>query len=151
MTTSKLTRYPAVYSKILLATPLDGSPLDIPVADEAAAQRERLQFYNFLKFVRRNPRECAHLHASGRATNISISLQGRVLRFSIRGGSAVTSLEAGFQQAAQLSGINEEDLALPIVADNSSAVADDLQIPGLDDEPAQNPMDILDKFNRSKP
>lgn len=146
MTTSKLTRYPAVYSKILLTTPLDGTPLDIPVADETAAQRERLQFYNFLKFVRRNPRECAHLHANGRATNISISLQGRVLRFAIRGGKAATSLEAGFQQAVQQSGISEEAIALPVVADNSSSIADDLQIPGLDDEPAQNPLDLLNNF-----
>lgn len=117
---SKLAKYPAVYSKILLSTPADGSPLSITLADERQAARERLQFYNFLKFVRRNPRECAHLHIGNRANLICISMQGNTLHFSLKGQRTVADLESAFTSAAKALNIPTRDVPLPIVADESS-------------------------------
>lgn len=147
MTPSRLSKYPAVYSKIVLACPLDGTPLQITLDTEALAKYERLQFYNFLKFVRRNPRECAHLLADNRANEISVSLQGRVLSFTIRGSRSRTSLDEGFDQA--VSAIPDFDPAaaiqVPILQETSRAAVDELYIPGLDDPsaPQINPLDLL--------
>lgn len=141
---NKLARYPAVYSRILLNTPADGSPLEITLASEAAAARERLQFYNFLKFVRRNPHECAHLHAGNRANNLTISLQGCTLSFRLRGGKTATELEQGYIAAT---GEDASEIKLPLVPDDSRDM--DLHIPELN-SPVPNPLDLLNNFNKEK-
>ena len=149
MSAAELSKYPDVYTKIVLTTPGDGTPLDIPVSSEEAAKQERLRFYNFLKFCRRNPRKCAHLHADNRVNRISVSVQGSVLSFTIKGAN-ISDLEKGFNNVAGSTPLASGPITLPFVPDNSSQIETELHIPGLDDDEPKNPLATLNSFLEKK-
>jgi hypothetical protein len=146
MAQSKLSRYPASYSKILLALPENGTPIDIPLSDELTAAKERLRFYNFLKFLRRNQNEAAHF--GSRHNLVVMHVVGNVLRFSLRNTSVPSELEAGFEDAVKRMNL-PSDFTLPVIAvpDKSAeqdldAMLQDAADPGT--EPA-NPFDIIEE------
>lgn len=108
---SKLARYPIEYTQILLACPADGTPLDIPMSSPDLAARERMQFYNFLKFVRRNPGEAAHF--GNRPNLIMLSIHDNILRFQLRTPQATTELGQGLKNA--LAALNQTSVTLPTI------------------------------------
>lgn len=141
---AKLNKYPEVYSKLLLTLPADGTAIDIPFQTEEAAHDERLKFYNFLKFLRRNPREA--LHFGSRHNQVIVRRAGNVLSFVLRITAAET-LEAGLATAAaQLSvpiaSVPEHQLT--VVRDEG----DSIELPDFPaDEPQEqiNPLDLLNR------
>lgn len=95
----KIHRYPETYSKILLALPEDGQPLEITLATPEGAVSERLRFYNFLKFLRRNRTEAAHF--AGRENRVTIIVQGPVIRFQLRTTANEHELSRAFDDALE--------------------------------------------------
>ena len=151
MTTGKLSRYPAVYSRILLALNDDGSPLEITLSSPDKARQERLDFYNFIKFVRRNRKECAHLFADNRANRVCIALQGSVLRFTLKGGKASDLEEAFAQAVGGHASMKHSEIPLDLIPEVSQQIADELSIPELDAPTEQvNPLDLLKQFNKEQ-
>jgi hypothetical protein len=94
---SKLARYPLAYTRILAGTPADGTPLEIMLSSPTAAATERLRFYNFLKFLRRNPGEAAHF--GDRIDRIVIMVKDSTIRFQLRTEQQVTELDEGLEAA----------------------------------------------------
>lgn len=141
---TKLTRYPIAYSKILLTLPENGTPLQLMLESPAEANAERLRFYNFLKFLRRNPNEAAHF--SGRHNLVMVRVEGSVISFNLRGGSGKTKLDEAFEQALAAANIpGAIELPVRMIPDQSDQItADDLRIPELD-QPMSNPFDHLDE------
>lgn len=143
---SKLSRYPAAYSKILLALPLDGTAISFTLSSAEAANTERLKFYNFLKFLRRNKVEAAHF--GDRINRTRISLKGSSLEFAL---SVPRKAESDLDYAldAALKGGSVLDVALPV----DISEPDPLALP-LDDrrtaEEFSNPMAIFEAAQRKK-
>ena len=93
----KLNRYPAAYTRILLSLPADGSPIEFTLSSEAAAIEERLHYYNFLKFVRRNPDVAVTF--GNRHNEVIIRVKGSTIRFQLRATAIAPSFEAGLNAA----------------------------------------------------
>lgn len=79
---TKLAHYPAAYTRILLSLPADGSPLEFDLSSHEAAKQERLRFYNFLKFLSRNP-DCSAPFGT-RHEEVRISVKDKTMRFQLR-------------------------------------------------------------------
>lgn len=92
MTLSRLARYPAEYHQILLALPADGSPIDVDYGSPEAAHKERLQLYNFLKFLHRNP--AAAIRFNNRHNLVTMSIEGSRIIFQLRVKAGSSALAA---------------------------------------------------------
>lgn len=84
-----LNRYPAWYFELLQALPLDGTPVVLPLTSNEEAIRERLLYYNFLKWCRRNPHECVQL--GQRYNTVVLSVKGNALIMQLRASAASQS------------------------------------------------------------
>lgn len=98
---NKLSNYPEAYARILLALPATGEALSFTLSSPDAAQAERQRFYNFIKFLRRNPDEAAHF--AKREYRVQISRENNKLSFSLRVLGKTTS-ELDFAQPTNLEG-----------------------------------------------
>lgn len=146
-TLEKFAKYPEVYSKIVLAAPADGSTLDLTVSSNDAAMAERLRFYNFLKFVRRNRKICAHLHEGNRCNLITVRVSGSTMSFSLR-GKEQHSLESAFEQTAghmqiTLPEAAKEQTSVNVFAPPTEISSSDFFFP----EAAPNLLDMLTAHN----
>lgn len=131
----KLSRYPAAYSKILLAIPA-GRSLEFKLQSAEAAQAERLKFYNFLKFLKRPCNRVAAAHFNGRERQVRIIVKENILTFSLEAKGIVTDLDYALDAAIQGGSVLNVDLPF--------AVAE----PEVPEMPAEveeqiNPLDIL--------
>lgn len=139
MPASKLSRYPAAYSKILLSLPIDGTPIEIQLHSNDAALAERIRFYNYLKFLRRNPAEA--IHFGNRHNDIVISVKENFIRFQLGLRPVNVELEAGFMEA--LAHMNLPASNLPVTS--LAAVPLTATAPTLPAEPAIEPeLNLLD-------
>lgn len=144
MTTAaeKLSRYPAAYSKILLAIPAGGS-VEFKLKSAEAAQAERLKFYNFLKFLRRPCNRVAAAHFAGRENQVRIIVKENVLTFSLEAKGTVTDLDYALDAALQGGSILNVDLPFAVA---EPEVPD---LPEASDEPV-NPLEILERAMKEK-
>lgn len=111
--TGKLSRYPKAYSRILLALDPAGKELTFTLGSEPEAHQERLRFYNFLKFARRNPFEVPHLFRENRINRVRISVAGPAITFRLRPEATFTSsLEAQVERLGLDPTIHDEAPAL---------------------------------------
>lgn len=94
---SKLAKYPAAYTRILLALPADGSPLEFPLSSNESAKLERLRFYNFLKFLDRNP-DCSAAFGN-RHNEVRIAVKDSTIRFQLRVSHLSCELADSLDQA----------------------------------------------------
>lgn len=140
---SKLARYPVEYSQILAQCPADGTPLEVTLSSPEAASRERMQFYNFLKFLARNPGESAHF--GNRADLIMVSVKDCTIRFQLRVHQQKTELSAGLAAAMQHLNLPPPGQAVTTLVSAPPLKEDEVPlIPELD-EPAQAP-NLIDTF-----
>ena len=142
MSTSKIARYPAIYSRILLALPADGKEIVANLASHEAAVNERLRFYTFLKFLRRNPSEAAQF--ANRQHNVMISVNGSALSFRLR-TATLSDLESAL------------DASIPAIEGNVSMVPDfghELDVAAMarqaGDAPPVNPLEVLNAHLEGK-
>lgn len=137
---SRLIKYPPEYSQLLLHIPLDGSPVELDYITEAEAHRERLAFYNFLRFLARN--EVVAREFNGVNRWISIAQRGSRLTFTCRKPSAQTNVMGKWlsaqgvepsRQAAMKDFVNEAPLNnagnVPIVGLAEGEIPDFLNDP----------------------
>lgn len=135
---TKIARYPETYSRILLSLPADGQPIEVTLSSEDVAQAERLRYYNFLKFLRRNRHEAAHF--GGREHRVTIIVQGPVIRFQLRQSSSETELSRAFDES--LEALGTPSAKMPEVRFvTETPDAGDIPLP---DEPS--PPSVLDIF-----
>lgn len=99
MALSKLKRYPEAYQKILLMLPAEGTPITLNLPDHGTAIRERLNFYNFLKFLRRNPEAGAHF--GDRPDRVMVLVTDNQITFQLRTTATYASLDKALEEVAK--------------------------------------------------
>jgi hypothetical protein len=121
MTLSRMARYPAEYKQIILAVPADGTPISIDFGSSEAAHKERLQLYNFLKFLHRNPMEASQFQ--GRHQLLTMSVKGTAIEFSLRMKAVSSNIAAQLAQleaAGKIQAVPTVEMqALPFTAEQS--------------------------------
>lgn len=73
--------YPQSYFQILLVLKEDGTPFSVEYPSSADAEKERLHFYNFLKWCRRPKNLNAVAHLDGRYNQVQIKRREHELLF----------------------------------------------------------------------
>lgn len=103
--------YPDAYHRILLALPEDGKPLVVPFTSEGEAERERLRFYNFLKWCRRAKNMMAVAHLAGRYNTVSLARKGPELHFMLNTVMRFHDTESAIDKALAAAGL--DNIPLP--------------------------------------
>lgn len=118
--------YPPEYSIILQRLPKDGTPLELPMADNYSAMAERLKFYNFLRWCRRNPNKSGHLFPM--YNRVVITVKDNIIGFIYRSNSGNNQLRSGLATALNaVLGEGTVSAPLPMPAMHESATLEGQQ------------------------
>lgn len=98
--------YPQSYHKILLALPEDGTPLSVPFGSAAAAQAERLRYYNFLKWCRRPKNASAVVHLNGRYNQVTLRVVEDTIQFALNTFQRFTETNDAIDKALAAAGLD---------------------------------------------
>lgn len=149
MVLSRLARYPAEYYQILLALPSDGTPIDVDYGSNEAAHKERLQLYNFLKFLHRNPGEA--MRFNNRHNLVTMSIKDTKIIFQLRVKAGSSALAQRLQSLAASGAITPEslDVELSVIPE---AATDNISFEPMEATTRPEPeVDIYDAYAARNP
>jgi hypothetical protein len=154
---NKISRYPIEYRQLLMQLPADGTPLVVPFPESAQAGAERLKYYNFLKFLQRNPKEAEQF--GNRPSMIMIRHVGNTLEFSLRTPAAKSAIRDALNAAGIHVPADDKPrdpiraAVLYTVPDDSASFSLDAALAATQDQegPArENPFDLIRRAAEEK-
>jgi hypothetical protein len=105
--------YPREFHSILMALREDGTPITIDKGTPEAAERYRLQFYNFLKWAKRQKNATATVHLAGRQHMTGLSVKGSKISFILKNGVRFRASEDDVLAQLAAQGVDLDTLKVP--------------------------------------